>query len=76
MVGGVREGEEDIVLLACGPFNTEDSDEQNQQAESDERTGSVAKATEEMIMGSIRHIPKLIQLSQSAERCWSNRLKH
>lgn len=62
MGGGVREGAEHIVLLACGPFDTEDSSEQNQQAESEKEQAVWQKQqTEEMSKGSIRHIPKLIQ---------------
>ena len=43
--GVVREGEEDIVLLAYGPFDKEYSRKQNQQAEGDERTGKSNRQT-------------------------------
>lgn len=32
--------------------------------------------TDKMKMVSFEHIPKLAQLSQEHERCWSNRLRH
>lgn len=44
--GDVREREEDIIVLACRPFDMEGSGKQTQQAEDDERTGIVAKATD------------------------------